>query len=250
MKPVLVACGVTREARIAHAAGGVVAVAGGGDGAWLEARLEALASAGAAGVMSFGLCGALVPGLCVGDVVIAHGLAGGATCDRAWREASIARRDPLHLLVTFPSGVGSYYPPPGEVAAKPTEGAGPGAMVIGVDVLVPDTAAKAALHAATGAIAIDMESHVAARVAARHGVPFAIVRVVSDTAADTLPPAFAVAMRRGGGTDLGAMLRSLAAHPAQIPAFARASLNAVRALRRLELLGRLLGPRLGLPDLR
>ena len=212
-RPVLVACGVLREARIAEAAGGVVAVAGGGDGAWLEARLEDFARADAAGVMSFGLCGALVDGLRVGDAVIGSG--GNA----AWTRAIEQRLD-LRSGTVFSDGT-----------------------------LAAGAAAKRAIRNATGAIAIDMESHIAARVAARHGLPFLCLRVVSDGVEEALPPAFAVAMRRGGGTDLGAMLRSLATRPRQIPAFARASANAVRALKRLELLGGLLGPRLGLPDL-
>ena len=251
-RPVLVACGVLREARIAQAAGGVVAVAGGGDGDWLEARLAERAGAGAGGVMSFGLCGALVDGLAVGDVVIGAGIAGGVACDGTWRQALRARRRPLRPSGTSPRGGGGrFFSPFGGGDGEADGGEfGPGALVIGVDRLVASAAAKAALHAATGAVVIDMESHIAARVAARHGLPFAIVRVVSDTAADTLPPAFAVAMRRGGGTDVGAILRSLATRPGQIPDFARASANATRALGVLRRVGRLLGPRLGLPDLR
>ncbi len=241
MKPVLVACGVRREARIAEAAAGVVAVAGGGDGDWLEKRLDAFASAGAAGIVSFGLCGALAPKLRVGDAVIAAGVVGGAACDGAWRSALLARRSSLRPSGTSTSGGGGSEAHGGDL--------GPGAMMVGVDRLVGGVAGKRAL-AATGAVAVDMESHIAARVAAHHGLPFVIVRVVSDTAVDTLPPAFTVAMRPGGGTDVPAMLRSLATHPGQVLAFARASANAMRALRQLELLGRLLGPRFGLPDLR
>jgi len=256
-RPVLVACGVRREAQIAEAVGGVVAVAGGGDGAWLEARLDALARTGAAGVMSFGLCGALVPELGVGDTVIGNeGDADWIEAVRATLSSECGRRKCEPQASKGEGGDVSFelrpLPHPGAARLSLSRSRGRGLVgaVHSHGTLALSFEDKAALHAATGAITVDMESHIAARVAARHGLPFGCLRVVSDTAADTLPPAFAVAMRRGGGTDVGAMLRSLATHPGQIPAFAHASANAVRALRRLELLGRLLGPRLGLPDLR
>ena len=41
--------------------------------------------------------------------------------------------------------------------------------------------------------------HIAARVAARHDLPFAIIRVISDGADHALPPAALVGMRPDGG---------------------------------------------------
>jgi len=62
--------------------------------------------------------------------------------------------------------------------------------------------AKAKLYAATRASAADMESHVAARAARSRGLPFAALRVVSDAADRTLPPAACVALNPSGGIDL------------------------------------------------
>ena len=103
----------------------------------------------------------------------------------------------------------------------------------GVDRIVATAEAKRALREATGAIAADMESHVAARVARRHGVPFAIVRAVSDAADQSLPPAALVGMRPDGGVALGAVLRSVAQNPAQIPALIATGIRAERAFRAL-----------------
>ena len=214
MKPVLVACGVTREARIAEAAGGVAAVAAGGRADLLEARLETLAAAGARGVASFGLCGALAGELRVGDLLL------GNASDFAWSRAVCAR-----------------------VAGSVTR-----ASIHADGTLALTATAKAAVQARTGAAAIDMESHVAARVAARHGLPLLVLRVVSDRADQALPPAFARAMRADGGTDGAAMLRSLLARPGQLPRFIGASVDAVRALAVLRRVGGLLGPGLGFPD--
>ena len=202
-----------REARIAEAVGGVVAVAGGGHADLLEARLQALSARGARGIASFGLCGALTDGLEVGDAVI------GSASEAGWYSRVRA------LVPTMQSG-----------------------LVHADGQLAPTPAAKRALYAATGAIAIDMESHIAARVAARHGLPLLIARVVSDRADQSLPPAFARAMRPDGGTDFAAMLTSIARHPAQLPRFLGAAADATRALASLRRLSRLLGPGLGFAD--
>ena len=80
-------------------------------------------------------------------------------------------------------------------------------------------------------LAVDMESHVAARVARRHRLPFAAARVVSDPAHRTLPPAARVAMKPDGRVDLPAVMRSLLAHPAQLPALIRTGRDAERGFR-------------------
>lgn len=108
---------------------------------------------------------------------------------------------------------------------------------------------KAALHARTGAVAIDMESQIAGRIAAERELPYLILRVVSDRADQALPPAFANAMRPDGGTDLAALLGSILARPAQLPRVISASVDAVRALASLRRLSVLLGPGLGCPYL-
>jgi hypothetical protein len=102
---------------------------------------------------------------------------------------------------------------------------------VGTDTILPDGAAKHRLHRATGAAAADMESHVVARVARDRGLPFAAVRVVSDSAERALPPAALVGMSRSGGIDIFAVLRSLFADLGQLPALLRTAWEAERAFR-------------------
>jgi hypothetical protein len=78
-----------------------------------------------------------------------------------------------------------------------------------------------------------MESHIAARVAARHGLPFAALRVISDAADTTLPPAALAGMRPDGGIAIGAVLASLVQNPAQLPALIRTARDAEKAFRTL-----------------
>ena len=204
---VIAVTGLKREASIL-AAPGVVVLAGGGDPARLEAELEA-ASAGAAGILSIGLGGALAPGLKPGDWVV------GDSGDEGW-----TRR----LLQALP-------------------GARPGGIV-GSDVMVVDAAAKSALHAATGALVVDMESHVAARVAARHGLPFAAARTISDGADRALPRAAQAGMRADGAMDVGAVIAELGRRPWELPALIRTGMEAEAAFRALLRGRQLLGPAL------
>lgn len=214
----LVATGLLRERRILAGAG-IDVVAGGGDAARLEAALDRLAP-GARGIVSLGIAGALAPGLRPGAWVVAEavlGRTGQVPTDPAWSAQ----------LMALP-------------------GARRG-LIAGSDTIVATAAGKSALHRATGALAADMESHVAARVARRHGLPFAAARVVSDAADRTLPPAALVGMRPDGGMDLPAVLRSLIVDPRQLPALVRTGLEAERAFRALLRGQRLLGPGLGFP---
>lgn len=205
---ILVATGTRREAAVLRRSG-LAVIPGGGDPAALRARLEA-AAAGAAGIVSFGMAGALADELAVGDWVVGDRLSGPVPheCDPAWAAA---------LAASLPGArIGGFY--------------ADGRMI--------DTVAeKLALGQAHAALAVDMESHVAAQVAAGHGLPFAIVRCISDGARHVLPPAITVAMRSDGSVNAGAMLRSLVAWPRQLPDFIGTIAGFVRAMSALERAG-------------
>ncbi len=172
-------------------------LAGGGDAARLERELEALLHAGPALVFSSGIAGGLDPSLACGAVVIDG-------------DATVVKRLGAAL--------------PGAVRAT----------IAGQDAIIAGLAGKAALRQATGAVAVDMETHIAARVARRHSAPFVAIRVISDTADEVLPPAALVGMRPDGGVALGAVLASLARNPAQLPALIRTGRHAALALRTLR----------------
>ena len=215
---VIVATGFNREVAALRGIAGVVPVAGGGDPVGLRRRIEAVLP-GAVGIASFGMTGALVDGLAIGDWVVADRLTGAVdlACDPAWTAA---------LAAALPGArVGGFY--------------ADGRMI--------DTVAeKLALGTTRDALAVDMESHVAAAIAAEHRLPFAIVRCVSDGARHLLPHAITVSMRADGGVDTRAMLASLAARPGQAADVARTAAGFARAMRALRRGALALGPRLGL----
>ncbi len=218
---ILVATGLQREARIVGGPG-VLAVPGGGLSAKLEAALTAEA-AHAEGIISFGLAGALAPDLRAGDWVIATGIVdadGHHPTDSTWSSVLLAQL----------------------VGAR----AGP---LFASDAMLLTRQAKAAVRVRTQALAADMESHLAARVAARFGLPFAVVRAISDAADRDLPTAVTVGMTPDGGMAIWPVIRALAKRPGQLPGLIRTAIEAERAFRALADARRLLGPRLGRPDL-
>jgi hypothetical protein len=104
---------------------------------------------------------------------------------------------------------------------------------------------KRKLHSMTGAYAVDMESHVMARIAAAHGLVFAAARVVVDAADRKIPPAALCGMGVGGPTDAAAVLRELFRHPSQLSPLARIARDAWIATSEMLRIRRLLGPHFG-----
>jgi hypothetical protein len=108
---------------------------------------------------------------------------------------------------------------------------------------------KAELHRKTGAAIVDMESHVVARIAVARGLPFTVLRVVADSADQSLPPAAVNGMKPDGTPDIAGVLKSLASQPGQLPDLMRTAFAARRAMAGLLRCHRLLGPGLGFVDL-
>ena len=217
--PVIVATGFTREVRTV-AGPGVVAIAGGGIAERLEERLDAAARAGAAGIISYGLTGGLADGLRIGDWVVGSCLRGAVDhdCHTGWRDGIAARLPGARIGAFFADGR-----------------------------MIDTIAEKRALGANHDALAVDMESHVAARVAKAHGLPFAIVRIVSDEVDHLLPHAITVSMRPDGGFDRTRMRASLAAAPEQMRDVVQTMTQFAAGFRGLRSGAKLLGERLAFP---
>ena len=64
-------------------------------------------------------------------------------------------------------------------------------------------------------LAVDMESHVVAKVAREHGLPFLVVRAVADTAAMTVPNAALAGVGPAGETRVFAVLERAAVVPGE-----------------------------------
>jgi hopanoid-associated phosphorylase len=218
---VLAVTGMAAEARIAAGAH-VITVCGGGRSDRLAARIEEAIAGGVAGIVSFGIAGALDPRLRCGDCVIAR---------------AVVTADDRYLVDERWSDA---------IAAKVRHAAR--ADVAGIDEIASEPSRKAALFDSTRAACADMESHVAARIARAHALPFAAIRVVSDSASRTLPDAALTALRPDGRVDVTKVMKSVLARPAQLPLLVQAGMDASRAFGALAAVRVLLGRRLGFPD--
>ena len=172
-------------------------VVAGGSALRAEDGVRAMAARGVEAFLSFGMAGALAPGLAPGDILLPRRVCGpdGALypVDHAWRD-DIGRS--LSRLA-------------GRVADAP---------LAGRDEAVTTAAAKAALRRETDAIAVDMESHGVARAAAALGCPFAVLRVVADRADQSVPAAALAGMGPDGETRPLAVMLALLRRPGSLPA--------------------------------
>jgi hopanoid-associated phosphorylase len=207
------------EARIALGRGVSVICTQGQLGPALETAIKG----GARGIISFGVAGGLAPGLAAGRLIVASAVKSGKQLfptDRAWTRSLLERL-------------------PGAVQAD----------ILGMDAPVAHSVDKRLLHTRTGAIAVDMESHIAAGVAASHGLPFAACRVILDAVDKSLPPAALIGLQLDGKVDVVGVFQSVLGQPSQLRALVRTALDARVARRALCRARRLLGAGLGFPEL-
>jgi adenosylhomocysteine nucleosidase len=228
---ILIATGMKREAR-ALRRDGVSVVVGGTDPARLEAELEEGVAGGATAILSMGLAGALAPRLKVGDWVVGT-LSPVGMERREWSVGAGKARAPDRKSDLQPT---ARKEASREWIAR-IAGILPGAVIGRIHAdgkLVVTTEQKETLHFDTRALACDMESHVAARVAERHGLPFAVARVISDEADTSLPLAATKAMGSKGGVNLGGVLLGLLRKPWQLFALIALGLAAGAAMKVLK----------------
>jgi hopanoid-associated phosphorylase len=209
---ILAVCGLKREAALLEKASVRIAVGGS-----IEITPDI------SGIISIGIAGALAPELAAGDIVVAERVV--TACKAFETDAKWTAR----LAASFPGA---------------TIGA-----ILGRGTIADTAEVKALLHESTGAIAVDMESHLAAEAAHAHGLPFAALRTISDRADQALPPAALVAMNPDGSIALGRVLWSVARSPVQIPALIRTGRESDKAFAALLGCVEALGPGLRGPDL-
>jgi adenosylhomocysteine nucleosidase len=179
-----------------------------------EVAARALLEAGVSALMTFGMAGGLDPALQAGSVVLPCELisADGIrfVASRPWRERVAA-------------------------AVSSVRAVSEGNLLTSARAI--DTPAdKSAAFRATGATAVDMESAAVAEIAANHNLPFIAVRVIVDTAADTLPR-IVVNASRAGSVQLGRLLAGLIVAPGEIAALVRLALRYRIATRSLRAIG-------------
>jgi len=162
--------------------------------------------------MSFGIGGGLSPELSAGQVVVADRviLPDGreVRTDESWRDRLLAALSPSVNTIVGP--------------------------VVGSETIVADPQEKQIIYRQTGAIAVDMESHRVAKVATAEGVPFLIIRAVSDTSIQGIPESAMGAINENGTPRYGKVISGLFRQPGDLPKLMRLSKDTNHALASLR----------------
>lgn len=164
-------------------------------------------------------------------------------------------RDQLQRMTSFrrEEGRGPPEPPPEEdylpvdatVREALSQGLGEraeGGALAGVDHPLMYGDQKLSLFAQTRARAADMESHVVARAAAAAGVPFVVIRVVSDPSNRSLPHAALAGITEDGRINGGAVAGALLRRPWECMDMLTLALDGAQAMHRLRRVGRRAAP--------
>ncbi len=158
-------------------------------------------------VISAGVCGALDPTLGSGDLVVPES------------------------VIDLTGALANVTPSSHRAALAAAPGAATAPLITTRD-LVATPEAKADLFARTGAAAVDMESSLLLSQAAAAGLPSLVVRAVSDTARETLPPEVATLLTPEGRVKVASAVKLLA-HPRALPRTLTLQRAAARALDRV-----------------
>lgn len=178
-----------------------------------QAAAARLARDGAGLLVSFGICGGLDPGLRPGDLVLADAV---LTGDGARHPAAAEQRAALEARLAG-------------LSLRIVTGS-----LLGQDRPLSAAADKAARFAASGALAVDMESHGVARAARDAGVAFLVVRAVADPAGHGLPRAALKAIGADGRLKLFSALAAMYLRPWESPALVRLAYETRLAFDTLE----------------
>jgi len=186
---------------------------------------ENAVAAGAGGLVSWGLAGGLVSAAKTGNVIL---------CTRVTRSVG-----PALLADSSWSDQIATCLPAGLVVQR--------GGLLSSETVLPTPEAKTAAARESGALAVDMETHAIAAVAAASHLPWLGVRVVADSVLDRLPPALERCVDASGNTRLAGVL-GIMGRPGQWAGLIRIAIRYRRANRSLALVAEgLAASGLGLP---
>ncbi len=180
-----------------------------------EAETRRLVAGGCRVLLSWGVAGGLDPALAPGDLVIPGEVVAEDGARLPLSDAVIARLDRAIQTSEMP---------------RSSRGMAKSGAILGLERMVLTVADKADLYQRTGAVAVDMESHRVALVAAEAGLPVLAVRAIGDPAGRALPALAALALGEDGRPRIGPVVAGLLRRPGDVAALLRVRRDTVAAL--------------------
>jgi nucleoside phosphorylase len=219
------------DERVIAAGDGVDIVVGTANAKVLRERLSKVDTADISAVYSFGVAGGLNPALKPGDLLVSTQVVAQST-DTEQRIVEESWMADENILVAIQMHAVK------EDTVKIRRG-----IFLGTDFEARDNPQKNSqdLREISGADIIDNESHIAAKFAWEHNLPFVSVRAVSDSVSNKLPPAALISLDDDGSPNGTAIAESLLNNPQQIPALIRTAWEYHKALHALKVFRRDIG---------
>lgn len=215
----IVVVGISKEAELARGKN-INVVISGADPSRLQQALKSLNPEKVRAIISYGVAGGLDPEYRPGDVIVPRAVVMGG---KRWEtDAFLSSQFAGQIVgqnIVVHDGV-----------------------LVGSNEVIMNPKAKKDIHDQTGAAAVDMESHIAAQYAEDVGVPFAVVRVISDPAERTLPSVTRNSIKPNGDIRIFRIIGKLLYHPWQLPDLIRAGKDSSLAFDILEKCRSLLEP--------
>lgn len=180
-----------------------------GDRAYELAR--SFCEEGARAVLSIGVSGGLDKALKPGALVIGERVVAGKGGE--WESDIYLLRAAKRAALTHPPSIGAIF---------------------GSDIVIDDVETKAVLNRGHECLAVDMESHGAARAAAQAGVPFLAIRAIADPADRALVKAALTAVAPDGSTRNMKTLGEAIRDPKQLPGLWKLGADSGKALATLK----------------
>lgn len=201
-------CGLEAEAVIARGIKGAKVMCSAAQPGLAHENALRLVNQGATQLLSFGLAGGLKPGLSSGTLVIGSRVCAVEACVEC--DAGLTET----LKKKLPQALS------GPVWASGT--------------ILERAHDKRTLFLQSGCLCADMESQAVMQAASNADIPFAVLRVIADTADMDLPPAALVPLFVDGRVNMRGVMRSLVRKPWQLPGLVRLGVHTGSAMKVLK----------------
>lgn len=171
-----------------------------------------LISQGADLIISFGLAGALDPGLKSGSIIIST-----QVLTPSYKKISCNPSLGIKIFNLKKSKSGVYFRP-----------------IVGSNYPITSATEKKKIFKNSKAAAVDMETHIAAQIAQKQRVPFLAIRSICDTANQNLPDFVATIIKNQKKLNILQVLRLIVSRPSELKKFSKLIINYRRGIKSLR----------------